>query len=193
MAKKCLITPRHRCYFTQSSNGGVGEGGREGEEYCVFSIRIISLLSSLSLSSAAAAAAAGSTSSVRSFARPPVVPQTPLISFQDRSMTFCYAPQVQAAASALLPSFPLSLLSGGFCGQTVIRARSRRPLDHLVRQVKCLTIPASHHRSEASGPVSTPRPSRAGFLTGYILGAGPRSIPPFLPALSLSIAGVQSR
>ena len=104
VAKKCLITPRHRCYFTQSSNGGVGEGGREGEEYCVFSIRIISLLSSLS-SAAAAAAAAGSTSSVRSFARPPVVPQTPLISFQDRSMTFCYAPQVQAEPS-LLPPFP---------------------------------------------------------------------------------------
>ena len=72
----------------------------------MFSIRIISLLSSLSLSSAAAAAAAaGSTSSVRSFARPPVVPQTPLISFQDRSMTFCYAPQVQAEPSPL-PPFP---------------------------------------------------------------------------------------
>ena len=72
---------------------------------CVFnSYYLTPLLSSLS-SAAAAAAAAGSTSSVRSFARPPVVPQTPLISFQDRSMTFCYAPQVQAEPS-LLPPFP---------------------------------------------------------------------------------------
>ena len=144
---------RRCCYFTQS--GGGERRAENGEEYCVFSIRIISLLSSLS-------PAAGSTSSVRPFLRPH--PQTPLISFQDRSMTFCYAPQVRAEPSgrpSVLSPFPPRSggSSGGFCGQTVIRARSRpRPVDHLVRQVKCLTSEPPPLSSLRSHPMSRAEP-----------------------------------
>ena len=143
---------RRCCYFTQSG------GERRTERSIVCFQFVLSHSSPLSLSRAA-----GSTSSVRPFLRPH--PQTPLISFQDRSMTFCYAPQVRAEPSgrpSVLSPFPPRSggSSGGFCGQTVIRARSRprRPVDHLVRQVKCLTSEPPPLSSLRSHPMSRAEP-----------------------------------
>ena len=94
--------------------------GREGEEYCVFSIRIISLLSS----AAAAAAAAGSTSSVRSFAPSSSRRRSDAAYLLSRSLHDILL-RATSTSGAIPPSSFSS--SGGFCGQTVIRARSRRP------------------------------------------------------------------